>query len=70
MLKSTPILKANGALLAKLGKHKVGGGCLYLNSLDGIDTKVLTRLIKACRTANRQVVKRVGTAKPRKRAGR
>lgn len=61
-------LRANGALLAKLGKHKVGGGCLYLNSLDSVDTKVLARLIKACRTVNRRVVKRVGTKKAGKRA--
>lgn len=61
-------LRANGGLLAKLGRHKVGGGCLYLSSLDGVDTKVLARLIKSCRAANRQVVQRVGTKKPGKRA--
>lgn len=62
-------LRANGALLAKLGKHKVGGGCLYLSSLDDVDTAVLGKLITACRAANRRVVKRVGTKQAGKRAG-
>lgn len=35
------------ALLKKLGKHKTGAGCLYINSLKDIDTKVLEELIKA-----------------------
>jgi hypothetical protein len=38
-------LKANANLVAELGPHKVGGGCLYLSRLEEIDTKVLTRLI-------------------------
>lgn len=33
-------------LLEKLGKHKTGKGCLYINSLDKIDRKVLNTLIK------------------------
>ena len=33
-------------LLAKLGKHKRGGGCLYINRLSDVDMKVLTKLIK------------------------
>jgi len=32
-------------LLAKLGKHKAGKGCLYINRLDDIDRSVLRRLI-------------------------
>lgn len=32
-------------LIKKLGKHKVGGGCLYLKSLAGVDVKVLDELI-------------------------
>lgn len=28
-------------LLARLGKHSTGGGCLYLNRLDGVDMAVL-----------------------------
>ncbi len=35
-----------GAMLAKLGKHKLGKSCLYLKSLDGIDLEVLRKLIK------------------------
>lgn len=33
-------------LLAKLGKHKTGKSCLYINRLDDIDMKVLRRLVK------------------------
>lgn len=32
--------------LAKLGKFKRGGGCLYINKLADIDQKVLAKLIK------------------------
>lgn len=31
--------------LKKLGKHKTGGGCLYINKLDDIDIKVLEKII-------------------------
>lgn len=33
-------------LLAKLGKYKRGGGCLYINRLADIDEKVLAKMIK------------------------
>ncbi len=33
-------------LLAKLGKYKKGGGCLYINRLSDVDEKVLAKLIK------------------------
>ena len=33
-------------LLAKLGKHKRGGGCLYINRLSDVDEKILASLIK------------------------
>src|SRR5262245_56863489 len=33
-------------LLAKLGRHKTGKGCLYLNKLDDIDRTVLRELVK------------------------
>ncbi len=39
--------KDNQDLLKKLGKHKAGGGCLYLNKLADVDEKVLTQLIEA-----------------------
>jgi hypothetical protein len=34
-------------LLEKLGKHKTGKACLYINRLEDIDMKVLHRLVKA-----------------------
>ena len=34
-------------LLKKLGPHKLGKSCLYLKSLEGIDLKVVDKLIKA-----------------------
>lgn len=33
--------------LKKLGKHKTGKGCLYINKLEDIDVKVLEKMIKA-----------------------
>lgn len=32
--------------LKRLGKHKTGVGCLYINKLDDIDLKVLEEIIK------------------------
>jgi hypothetical protein len=32
-------------LLKKLGKYKTGKGCLYINKLEDVDTKVLNKLI-------------------------
>lgn len=54
-------LKANANLLAELGPHRVGGGCLYLPRLEEIDNKVLTRLMRLSDKGNRQVTKRVST---------
>lgn len=31
----------------KLGKHKTGGGCLYINKLEDVDIKVLEKIIIA-----------------------
>ncbi|HEX6995655.1 MAG TPA: DUF1801 domain-containing protein [Gammaproteobacteria bacterium] len=36
----------NAKLMAKLGKHKVGKGCLYVNKLDDVDRDVLRQLIE------------------------
>jgi Domain of unknown function (DU1801) len=33
--------------LKKLGKHKAGGGCLYINKLADVDMKVLEKMIAA-----------------------
>ena len=34
-------------MLAKLGKHKTGGGCIYVNRLADVDVKVLEQMIRA-----------------------
>lgn len=36
----------NKTLMAKLGKHKRGKGCLYINKLDDVDRGVLRKLIE------------------------
>lgn len=36
----------NEPALAKLGKYKAGGGCLYINKLADVDLKALETLIK------------------------
>jgi hypothetical protein len=36
----------NDKLMAKLGKHKHGKGCLYINRLDDVDRGVLRKLIE------------------------
>ena len=40
-----PGLADMGPLLAKLGKHTTGKGCLYLKKLADVDTKVLEKVI-------------------------
>ena len=35
------------ALLKKLGKHKLSGGCLHIKRLTDVDLAVLTKLISA-----------------------
>ena len=40
-------------LLKKLGKHKTGGGCLYINKLEDVDIKVLEGMIKDCLKENK-----------------
>ena len=39
--------KDHSASLKKLGKHKTGMGCLYVNKLDDIDLKVLEKMMVA-----------------------
>ena len=41
-----PGFSGSNALLKKLGKHKIGKSCLYLNKLENIDIDVLTTLIQ------------------------
>ncbi len=40
--------KAQAALLKKLGKHKTGKVCLYINKLSDVDTEVLKKVIALC----------------------
>lgn len=40
------ILEEQSALLDKLGKHKIGKSCLYLNQLDDAHLPTLKKLIK------------------------
>lgn len=42
----TTTLHAHSELLKKLGKHKTGGGCLYINKLADVDMKVLEAMIR------------------------
>jgi hypothetical protein len=44
-------IKRQAALLKKLGKHKTGVGCLYINKLDEVDIKVLEQIINAAANA-------------------
>ena len=41
-------------LLARLGRHKEGKGCLYLRSLDDVDAKVLEQLVVGAVTERRR----------------
>jgi hypothetical protein len=38
-------IKEHSAELKKLGKHKTGVGCLYINKLDDVDPKILEKMI-------------------------
>ena len=40
-------IKEHAAALKKLGKHKTGVGCLYINKLEDINMKVLKGMIDA-----------------------
>ncbi len=40
-------IKEHAAALKKLGKHKTGVGCLYINKLEDIDMNVLKEMIDA-----------------------
>lgn len=40
-------LKRHADALKKLGKHKTGTGCLYINKLEDVDIKVLEKMIDA-----------------------
>ncbi len=38
--------KGHAALMDKLGKHKTGSSCLYINKLDDIDMDILRELVR------------------------
>jgi hypothetical protein len=40
-------IKEHADALQKLGKHKIGVGCLYINKLEDVDLKVLEEIIAA-----------------------
>jgi Domain of unknown function (DU1801) len=40
-------LKRHADAMTKLGKHKTGGGCLYINKLEDVDMKILEKMIAA-----------------------
>ena len=47
-------VKKHAKLLAKLGKHKTGVGCLYINKLADVDQAVLNEMI--VESANRKIL--------------
>lgn len=42
---SLHLMKLDANLLKRLGKHKTGVGCLYINKLEDIDLEVLDKMI-------------------------
>ena len=38
-------VKEKADLLKKLGKHKIGGGCIYIQKLEDIDKTILTKMV-------------------------
>ena len=40
-------LQRHAGSLKKLGKHKTGAGCLYINKLEDVDIKILEKMIAA-----------------------
>ena len=45
-------IKEHAAALKKLGKHKTGVGCLYINKLEEIDLEVLKQIIETSLSRN------------------
>ena len=42
---SIHLIQINQDLLAKLGKHKAGSGCVYINKLADIDLQILEKMM-------------------------
>jgi hypothetical protein len=53
----TPQADGLDALLKKLGKHKMSGGCLHIKKLADVDPAVLTKLISASVKATKKKYK-------------
>ena len=47
----------DAGLMARLGKHKTGKGCLYIKTLDDVDRKVLKELVTKAVAMTRKRVK-------------
>ncbi len=64
-------VRVHADLLKRLGRHKVGGGYLYLPRLADVDTAILARLIAGSYAVNSTATPSATktTPKPRKRAG-
>lgn len=45
-------LQVHDAALSKLGNHKAGVGCLYINKLDDVDLKILEEILVATLNSN------------------
>jgi hypothetical protein len=45
-------IQQHAEALKKLGKHKTGAGCLYINKLEDIDLKVLKKMIETSANQN------------------
>ena len=56
----------HAALMKKIGKAKMGGGCMYIKSLEGVDQRVLAELITTAMQA--KVQRYPSKAKGRKNA--
>lgn len=52
----TTSIKKQAASLEKLGKHKLGEGCLYINKLADVDLSVLKEMIQTAAKAERSTV--------------
>jgi predicted NBD/HSP70 family sugar kinase len=62
--------KAHADLLARLGRHKRGGSCLYLPSLDDVDLAVLRQIVKQSVALTRKKWGATAVAKAAARARR
>lgn len=47
-------IQEHAEMLTKLGKHKTGVGCLYINKLDDVDLKVLKQMISNTLKRNKE----------------